>query len=248
MPLLRGGLPSRSRLRPFRCPRSYDRKYLCDRCRGAGGNASSCQTPAHVRILARHTCRLHPLGRNTTTCNLSHTLHFRGVNNTSGFPGFAARASVYLQTPLGGLPAWRIRNPQLQPSSSNCSQIFCNRSRASPIAAGYLVLQRRSAAIADTLIFLAAYFSNTTCNWAGELHGGFANLQLQPSERTHLKVALLTKRHSRGFVQVADTLAAAGRCSRDQLRRRWLCWRCARTQLRRRVVRALHGVPERRRA
>ena len=88
-----------------------------------------------------HTCRLHPLGRNTTTCNLSHTLHFRGVNNTSGFPGFAARASVYLQTPLGGLPAWRIRNPQLQPSSSNCSQIFCNRSRASPIAAGYLVLQ-----------------------------------------------------------------------------------------------------------
>ena len=79
------------------------------------------------------------------------------------------------------MPAWRIRNPQLQPSSSNCSQIFCNRSRASPIAAGYLVLQRRSAAIADTLIFLAAYFSNTTCNWAGELHGGFANLQLQPS-------------------------------------------------------------------
>ena len=202
----------------------------------------------YLTYYVTHTCRLHPLGRNTTTCNLSHTLHFRGVNNTSGFPGFAARASVYLQTSFGGMPAWRIRNPQLQPSSSNCSQIFCNRSRASPIAAPGILYCSRSAAIADTLIFLAAYFSNTTCNWAGELHGGFANLQLQPSERTHLKVALLTKRHSRGFVQVADTLAAAGRCSRDQLRRRWLCWRCARTQLRRRVVRALHGVPERRRA
>ena len=136
----------------------------------------------------------------------------------------------------------------------NCSRAAPIAARYSAIAAEHLQLQpgilycSRSAAIADTLIFLAAYFSNTTCNWAGELHGGFANLQLQPSERTHLKVALLTKRHSRGFVQVADTLAAAGRCSRDQLRRRWLCWRCARTQLRRRVVRALHGVPERRRA
>ena len=83
-----------------------------------------------------HTCRLHPLERIATTCNLSHTLHFRGVNNTSGFPGFAARASVYLQTPLGGMPAWRIRNPQLQPSSSDCSRVFCNCSQASPVAAG----------------------------------------------------------------------------------------------------------------
>ena len=136
----------------------------------------------------------------------------------------------------------------------NCSRAAPIAARYSAIAAEHLQLQPgilycgRSAAIADTLIFLAAYFSNTTCNWAGELHGGFANLQLQPSERTHLKVALLTNRHSRGLVQVADTLAAAGRCSRDQLRRRWLCWRCARTQLRRRVVRALHGVPQRRRA
>ena len=191
---------------------------------------------------------MHPLGRNTTTCNLSHTLHFRGVNNTSGFPGFAARASVYLQTPLGGLPAWRIRNPQLQPSSSNCSQIFCNRSRASPIAAGYLVLQPIGCNCRHPKFFSCLFFEYTYKTWASALQAAFANLQLQPSERTHLKVALLTKRHSRGFVQVADTLAAAGRCSRDQLRRRWLCWRCARTQLRRRVVRALHGVPERRRA
>eukprot|EP00964_Phaeocystis_antarctica_P108949 scaffold73426_cov51-Phaeocystis_antarctica.AAC.1 len=72
-----------------------------------------------------------------------------GVNNTSGFPGFAAvvyaasfsiylsiylaRASVYLQTPVGGVPAWRKVS-----AIRNCS-------RAAPIAAGYansLTLQR----------------------------------------------------------------------------------------------------------
>ena len=163
-------------------------------------------TPSNLKLGSQvalptnaHTCRLHPLERITTTCNLRHTLHFRGVNNTSGFPGFAARASVYLQTPLGGLPAWRIRNPQLQPSSSNCSQIFCNRSRASPIAAGYSCIAADRLQLQTCLIFLAAYFEYTYKTWASALHGAFANLQLQPSERTHLKVALLTKRHSRGL-------------------------------------------------
>ena len=142
-----------------------------------------------------HTCRLHPLERITTTCNLRHTLHFRGVNNTSGFPGFAARASVYLQIPLGGLPAWRIRNPQLQPSSSNRSQIFCNCSQAPPIAAGYSCNAVGRMAVQH--FSFSPHLQNLT--WASALHGAFANLQLQPSERTHLKVALLTKRHSRGL-------------------------------------------------
>ena len=49
--------------------------------RGEGGGA--------VPLL--HTYRLHPLECNTSTCNLSHTLHSRGVNNTSAFPSNTAR-------------------------------------------------------------------------------------------------------------------------------------------------------------
>ena len=129
-----------------------------------------------------HTCRLHPLERIATTCNLSHTLHFRGVNNTSGFPGFAARASVYLQTPLGGMPAWRIRNPQLQPSSSDCSRVFCNCSQASPIAAGYscIAADRLQLHPRNATFLIPPHLQPR--GWASALHGAFANLQLQPSE------------------------------------------------------------------
>jgi len=192
-------------------------------------------SPGNGGQLETHTCRLHPLERIATTCNLSHTLHFRGVNNTSGFPGFAARASVYLQTPLGGMPAWRIRNPQLQPSSSDCSRVFCNCSQASPIAAGYscIAADRLQLQPSDDISYspptYKTYLGRARCT----VHSQTCNcsrVRGAPQVRAADEEAL-----TRPF-QVADTLDAAGRCSRDQLRRRWLCWRCARTQLRRRVV------------
>ena len=97
--------------------------------------------------------------------NLSHTLHSRGVNNTSPSPGMQSELRCICKPPLAGClhGVSAIRNCRAE-HLHNCSRVFCNCSRASCNCSRAFFNCSRSAAMQTFCYFRArglAPFSQT---------------------------------------------------------------------------------------